>query len=54
MAEDKHVVIVGAGFAGLQAAKKLGNKKGIKVTVVDKNNHHLNHMKNDTISSHSL
>ena len=41
MAEDKHVVIVGAGFAGLQAAKKLGNKKGIKVTVVDKNNHHL-------------
>ena len=41
MAEEKHVVIVGAGFAGLQAAKKLGNKKGIKVTVVDKNNHHL-------------
>ncbi|MBK8394735.1 MAG: NAD(P)/FAD-dependent oxidoreductase [Leptospiraceae bacterium] len=41
MAEDKHVVIVGAGFAGLQAAKKLGNRKGIKVTVVDKNNHHL-------------
>jgi len=41
MAEEKHVVIVGAGFAGLQAAKKLGNRKGIKVTVVDKNNHHL-------------
>ena len=41
MAEENHVVIVGAGFAGLQAAKKLGNRKGIKVTVVDKNNHHL-------------
>ena len=41
MVEEKHIVIVGAGFGGLQAAKKLGNKKGIKVTVVDKNNHHL-------------
>lgn len=38
---EKHVVIVGAGFAGLQAAKKLGNRKNIKVTVIDKNNHHL-------------
>jgi NADH dehydrogenase len=34
------VVIIGAGFGGLQAAKKLGNKK-INVTLIDENNHHL-------------
>lgn len=37
----KHVVIVGAGFAGLNCAKSLGNIKGIKVTVLDRRNHHL-------------
>lgn len=36
-----NVVIVGAGFGGLNAAKKLGNKKNIKVTLIDKNNYHL-------------
>ena len=35
------VVIVGAGFAGLSAAKKLGNKPNIHVTIIDKRNHHL-------------
>lgn len=35
-----HVVIVGAGFAGLAAAKRLGNAKAI-VTVIDRRNHHL-------------
>lgn len=35
----KHVVIVGAGFAGLFAAKKLLNKR-VKVTVIDRNNYH--------------
>jgi len=37
----KHVIIVGAGFAGLNAAKKLGNKKGVRLTVIDRTNHHL-------------
>lgn len=35
------VVIVGAGFAGLNAAKRLGNIDGIAVTVLDRENHHL-------------
>jgi NADH dehydrogenase len=37
----KNVVIVGAGFAGLNAAKRLGNVDGISVTVIDRENHHL-------------
>lgn len=36
-----HVVIVGAGFAGLNAAKGLGGVKDIEVTVIDRTNHHL-------------
>lgn len=36
-----HVIIVGAGFAGINAAKKLGNKNGIRVTIIDKKNYHL-------------
>src|SRR5919107_4932647 len=36
---DRHVVVVGAGFAGLQAAKRLG-RAGVRVTVVDRNNFH--------------
>ncbi len=35
------VLIVGGGFAGLNAAKALGNKKGIQVTLIDRRNHHL-------------
>jgi NADH dehydrogenase len=37
----KQVIIVGAGFAGLNAAKRLGNVDGIAVTVLDRENHHL-------------
>jgi NADH dehydrogenase len=37
----KHVVIVGGGFAGLNAAKALGNRKEVNVTLIDKNNYHL-------------
>ena len=36
-----HVVIVGAGFAGLEAAKILGGRDDVRVTVVDRRNHHL-------------
>ena len=35
------VIIIGAGFAGLNAAKQFGNKPNIHVTVLDKRNHHL-------------
>jgi NADH dehydrogenase len=34
-----HVVIIGAGFAGLTAAKKLRNAS-VRITLVDKNNYH--------------
>lgn len=36
-----HVVIVGAGFAGLNAAKVLANQVGVEVTLIDRENHHL-------------
>jgi len=38
--ENPHVVIVGAGFGGLWAAKGLGNSP-VRVTVIDRNNYHL-------------
>src|SRR5688572_12177663 len=38
---SKHVVVVGAGFGGLNVVKVLGNVAGIDVTVVDRSNHHL-------------
>ncbi len=37
---EPHIVIVGAGFGGLEAAKKLG-RKAVRVTVIDRTNHHL-------------
>ena len=37
----KRVVIVGGGFAGLNAARKLGGATGLDVTLVDRRNHHL-------------
>ncbi len=35
-----HVVIIGAGFGGLQAARALG-KAPVRLTVIDRNNYHL-------------
>jgi NADH dehydrogenase len=35
-----HVVIIGAGFAGLTAAKKLRNAP-VRITLMDRNNYHL-------------
>ena len=40
MAKHPRVVIVGAGFGGLEAAKRLAGK-AVDVTVVDRRNHHL-------------
>src|SRR5688572_9207206 len=37
----RQVVIVGAGFGGLNAVKTLGNAEGAEVTVLDRSNHHL-------------
>lgn len=36
-----HIVIVGAGFGGLEAAKKLGREETVRVTIIDRTNHHL-------------
>ncbi|MEX0710844.1 MAG: NAD(P)/FAD-dependent oxidoreductase [Pirellulales bacterium] len=36
-----HVLIIGGGFAGLNAAKRLGGVRGVEVTLVDRTNHHL-------------
>lgn len=34
------IIIAGAGFAGLQLARSLNQKKGIEVLLIDKNNYH--------------
>ena len=37
----KKIIIVGGGFAGLHAAKILGNKNEVHVTLIDRCNYHL-------------
>ncbi len=37
---NPHVIIVGAGFGGLEAAKHLGDKP-VRVTIIDRTNYHL-------------
>lgn len=37
----KKILIIGAGFGGLQVIKSLANKSSFEITVVDKKNHHL-------------
>ncbi|EMJ90695.1 NAD(P)/FAD-dependent oxidoreductase [Leptospira alstonii] len=37
----KKVVVIGAGFGGLQAVKKLSQNENLDITVIDKKNHHL-------------
>jgi len=34
------VVIVGAGFGGLRLARKLNNKRGVEVILIDRVNYH--------------
>jgi NADH:ubiquinone reductase (H+-translocating) len=41
MENKKRVVIVGGGFAGLNAARVLGNKLDMDVTLIDRKNYHL-------------
>lgn len=42
MSDVKHVVIAGGGgFAGLNAARKFKNRKDVRVTLIDRRNHHL-------------
>lgn len=38
--EPHHVVVIGAGFAGLQAVKALA-RSGARITLIDQKNHHL-------------
>jgi NADH:ubiquinone reductase (H+-translocating) len=35
-----HIVIIGAGFGGLRLARKLSNKAGISITILDQFNYH--------------
>lgn len=37
---DPHIVIVGAGFGGLEAARHLASAR-VRITVIDQRNHHL-------------
>lgn len=39
--DKKRIIIIGAGFGGLQVIKSLANNKNFDVTVIDKRNHHL-------------
>lgn len=39
--KPKKVVIVGGGFAGLNAAKMLGDRRQVEVTLIDRRNYHL-------------
>jgi NADH dehydrogenase len=38
---ETHIVIVGGGFAGLNAAKQLAKDKQTRITLIDRRNHHL-------------
>jgi NADH dehydrogenase len=38
---QKHVIVLGAGFAGLAAARELARNPALQVTVLDQRNHHL-------------
>ena len=36
----KHIVIIGAGLAGLKLARILNNQSNYTITLIDKNNYH--------------
>ena len=35
------MIVIGAGFAGLQTVKKLSKDKNLRITFIDRKNHHL-------------
>src|SRR5690349_1800108 len=37
----KRVIVIGAGFGGLTAARRLAKSRDVHVTVLDERNHHL-------------
>src|SRR5882672_10501536 len=37
----KEVLIVGAGFGGLEAGRELAGRHSVNVTIIDQRNHHL-------------
>jgi NADH dehydrogenase len=37
----RHVIIIGGGFGGLSAARVLRNRPGVRVTLLDRRNHHV-------------
>ncbi len=39
--EEKRIMIIGGGFVGLNCANILGNVDGVRITVLDRRNHHL-------------
>ncbi len=39
--DEKHIVIVGGGFAGLNAARRLARQQQVRITLIDRRNHHL-------------
>jgi NADH dehydrogenase len=38
--DKKHVIVVGGGFAGVGCARRLAGEKGVRVTLIDRNNYH--------------
>ena len=38
--DTKKIVVIGGGYAGIQAIKKLANRKNIEITLIDKNGYH--------------
>lgn len=41
LASMQKVIIIGAGFAGLQAARRLARQRDLEITLIDRSNHHL-------------
>src|SRR5690625_7013749 len=37
--QEKHIGVIGGGFGGINLAKKLKDREGLRVTLVDKNNY---------------
>src|SRR5204862_6729955 len=40
MSGGRHVIVVGGGFAGVGCVKRLAERDGVRVTLIDRNNYH--------------